>query len=353
MRILLSASTKELLRDRQSLFWALVFPVMILVLFSLFSLDRSSRTELVVAGASSAAEFELVAALDDVEALEIERRPALSEAAALELLEDDEADAVLLFGEADPGSAVLLYPGDDEIDISRLIAVVRSVVDGLNIEAAEQERMMTLLPRASGTEEEDFFDFLAPGVLGMALMMFGVISMAASLARYRELGVLRRMRATPLPPWRFFAGMAGGYLAIGVIQVVVLVVVARALGAGEILTGLPAVALLLLLGTALFLNLGVIVAGFVRGVYAAEAAANAITMPMMFLSGTFFPVDSLPRGVELAVQLLPLTHLLRALRAVSLDGEPLWEQAPEIGVLLLWLAGTFWLARRLFHLEDA
>ena len=95
MRILLSASTKELLRDRQSLFWALVFPIMILVVFSLFSLDRSSRTELLVAGASNAAEFELVDALNELEALEVDTRPTLSEAVALELLDDDEADVAV------------------------------------------------------------------------------------------------------------------------------------------------------------------------------------------------------------------------------------------------------------------
>ena len=73
----------------------------------------------------------------------------------------------------------------------------------------------------------------------------------------------------------------------------------------------------------------------------------------MFFAGTFFPVDSLPGPVQWIVQLLPLTHLLEAMRAVSLDGERLWDQAPEVAILLGWVVGSFFVARRVFRLEDA
>ena len=353
MRILLSANIRVLLRDRQSLFWALIFPVMLLVFFSLFSLDDASRTDLAVGGAASSfASQELIAELQSVDF--VEEVDALTEAEALELLDDDDADMALLLTDAAPAvDAVLLYTDDDPISRERVIAAIEGVADGLNVRLSGAPRTVRLTARAADADADDFFDFLAPGVLGLAVMSFGVVGMAASLARYRELGVLRRVRATPLPPWRFFTGMVGGYLAVAALQIAVLVVVARLLGAGHIFDGLPAVVLLLLLGTIIFLNLGVIVAGMVTGTYAAEAAANAVSLPMMFFAGTFFPVDSLPGPVQVLVQALPLTHLLDAIRAVSLDGEPVWEQAPQIAILLGWVVGSFFVARRVFRLEDA
>ncbi len=74
---------------------------------------------------------------------------------------------------------------------------------------------------------------------------------------------------------------------------------------------------------------------------------------MMFLSGSFFPTSALPEVVQRAVELLPLTHMLRAMRAVSLDGATAWSQAPELGVLLAWVVGSALVARAVFRLQDA
>lgn len=104
-------------------------------------------------------------------------------------------------------------------------------------------------------------------------------------------------------------------------------------------------------GTLIFLNIGAIIAGRVRGRGAVEGAANAITLPMMFLSGAFFPVSQLPEVVGWAVQALPLTHLLAAMRAF-VDGDSVASQWPELLILAGWIAGTFLVARFSFSLED-
>jgi ABC-2 type transport system permease protein len=135
--------------------------------------------------------------------------------------------------------------------------------------------------------------------------------------------------------------------------VVILIGIAYVLGANLVNPGLWGFLLVSLLGTFVFLNLGAIVAGRVEGRGAVESAANAITMPMMFLSGSFFPTSGLPEPVQWFVELLPLTHMLRALRSIGLDQQQLWEQGPELAVLGAWAVGTFWLARVTFQLRDA
>ena len=160
------------------------------------------------------------------------------------------------------------------------------------------------------------------------------------------------MVSTPLPPWKFFSSVLGAHLLVATAQVVVLALVAELLGA-HVLRGGLAFLLVAVYGTLIFLNIGVIVAGKVQGRGAVEGAANAITMPMMFLSGSFFPTTSLPAAVRPIVELLPLTHMLSALRGLALDGESIVDQWPALLVMTGWVLGTFLLARVSFRFGDA
>ena len=107
-----------------------------------------------------------------------------------------------------------------------------------------------------------------------------------------------------------------------------------------------------MLGTSIFLNIAVIVAGRVQGRGAVESAANAITLPMMFLSGAFFPTETLPGVVERIVLVLPLTHMLRALRGLTIEGEAIADQGPELVVLVAWALGTLVVARMTFRFSE-
>ncbi|MCK9487183.1 MAG: ABC transporter permease [Dehalococcoidia bacterium] len=354
---LFGASLKMIVRDRQAVFWALAFPIMFLGVFRLFSFDSFGTTELLVVTQPepSVAQQTLVDALQRVDFLEIRTESGLTEAAALEVLDEDRADAALLLTDFEVGEGLdarLLHGISDPIGSSATVAGISSVVDSVNIQLQGGDPPITFvadsIDSAGGTS---FFEFLGPGIIGMGLMNFATISLAGSLSRYREEGVLRRIRATPLPAWRFFASVVGAYLVVAAVQVLVLTLVAEALGA-NVLRGGVWFLLLAVFGTMIFLNLGVIVAGRVRSRGAVEGAANAITLPMMFLSGAFFPVSQLPDAVRGAVQALPLTHLLRAMRSL-VEGASIVEQWPELLILAAWVAGTFLLARISFSLRDS
>lgn len=355
MRQLFGASLKMIMRDRQAVFWALAFPIMFLGVFRLFSFDSFGTTELLVVTQPepSVAQQTLVDALGDVDFLDIRTENGLSEAAALEEVDEDRADAALLLADNGEGvEARLIHGITDPIGSSATVAGISSVVDNVNIQLQGGNPPIAFeVELVDSAEETSFFEFLGPGIIGMGLMNFATISLAGSLSRYREEGVLRRIRATPLAPWRFFASVVGAHLVVAAVQVVVLALVAEALGANVLRGGFWFLALAVF-GTVIFLNLGVIVAGRVRSRGAVEGAANAITLPMMFLSGTFFPVSQLPDAVRGAVQALPLTHLLTAMRAL-VDGASILDQWPQVLILVAWVVGTFVLARMSFSLRDS
>lgn len=356
MGILVSSSLKMIVRDYQAVFWAIAFPLIFLGVFRLFSFEGGGTTELIVSADMDSPSGQAVAsALESVDFLEVSVRPGLDEAGARQVLEDRDAHAVLLVpGAADGQTAEgrLLHRINDPIGAQFTIAAIESVIDQVNLALIGVPRAIEVSTESVDVRATSFFQFLGPGIIGMGLMTFATINLAGSLSRYREEGVLRRIRATPLPPWRFFSSVVGAHLIIACVQVVVLAAAAQALGA-DVLRGGVAFFAIAILGTLIFLNIGVIIAGQVQSRGGVEGAANAITLPMMFLSGTFFPVETLPGPVQHAVQALPLTHMLSALRGVTIDGGTLLDQWPALLIMLGWVLGTFVAARFAFSLRDA
>ena len=356
-RMLLGASLKMVLRDKQAIFWALAFPILFLGVFRLFSFGGVETTDVVVgADTRTPAGGALVESLKGVSFLRVRVEPGLSEAQALLELEENRADVALLLTPAtaagQPARAELIDAINDPIGSSVTTAAIRSVVEGTNLALTGVPRAIELSARSAQVERTTFFQFLGPGIIGMGLMTFATISLAGSLSRYREEGVLRRIRATPLPPWRFFSSVLGAHVIVSLMQVIVLAVVAQLLGA-KVFDGGIGFVLIAVYGTVIFLNIGVIIAGRVHGRGAVEGAANAVTMPMMFLSGSFFPTSSLPAAVRPIVELLPLTHMLKAMRALALEHESLLEQWPALLVMTAWVLGTLLLARVSFSYADS
>ncbi|MQC16801.1 MAG: ABC transporter permease [Chloroflexi bacterium] len=354
MRPLLGASIKMVVRDRQSVFWALAFPIIFLGIFRLFSFDSISAAELLVAADApdTPAQQALLQGLEGAEFLDVTVTEAsLDLAGAQVAINDSDTDAVLLVSaEGDQALARLVHGINDPIGAAQIEAGIASILDNVNL--ALQGGSPAIVFESSRVDAEGFsyFEFLGPGIIGMGLMNFATISLAGSLSRYREEGVLRRIRATPLAPWKFFSSVVVAHLCVAATQVVVISLVAEALGANVLRGGLPFM-VIAVAGTLIFLNIGVIIAGRVRGRGAVEGAANAITLPMMFLSGAFFPVSQLPEVVGWAVQALPLTHLLAAMRAF-VDGDSVASQWPELLILSGWILGTLLVARFSFSLEN-
>lgn len=354
MKALFVASLKMIVRDKQSLFWALAFPIIFLGVFRLFSFDSFGTTDVIVSvqDEASQAQQTLVTALQDSDFLEVTvaEAPLTAEEASVEI-DEDRTDAVLLVTSSGPGvEARLLHNIGDPIGSAATEAGIASVVDGVNLQLQGGRPPIVYEAERLDADETTFFEFLGPGIIGMGLMTFATISLAGSLSRYREEGVLRRIRATPLEPWKFFGSVVLAHMTVATIQVIVIATVAEVLGANVLRGGIPFL-VLAVLGTVIFLNIGVILAGLVHGRGAVEGAANAITLPMMFLSGTFFPVGQLPELVRILVQALPLTHLLTSMRAL-VEGETVISQWPEFLILAGWIIGTAIVARFTFSLED-
>lgn len=158
-------------------------------------------------------------------------------------------------------------------------------------------------------------------VLALAVMSTAFTSQAISLGFDRRYGVLRRLGATAIPRWLLVCGRLGGMACVVVVQVVVLVGVALLLGWRPGAGSLGWVLLLLVLGTAAFGAVGVLLGGTLRAELVL-AVANVVWFVLLFAGGVLLPVDQLPSALGAVVELLPSGALAEGLRAALVGATP-------------------------------
>lgn len=200
------------------------------------------------------------------------------------------------------------------------------------------------------TGEGTRVDFLAPGILALAVLSTSFTGQAISTGFERRYGVLKRLAASPLPRWALMCAKTCSVVVVQVLQIALLVTVALALGwsphGGA--AGTAAVALLLLAGTAAFSGLGLLMAGTLRA-EATLAGANLVFILLLMGGGVIVPLDRFPGAVQHVLELLPITALSDGLRAVLQDGAALpWG---ELGILTVWAVLGLALAARFFRWE--
>jgi ABC-2 type transport system permease protein len=200
-----------------------------------------------------------------------------------------------------------------------------------------------VLPAGSGRP----VDFLTPGVLALAVLSTSFTGLAIATGFERSYGALKRLGASALPREVLLAGKTAAVLGVELLQVVLLVAVGFALGWHP--HGNPAAVLLLLvLGTAAFASLGLLMAGTLRA-EATLAAANGVYLVLLLLGGIVFPLSQLPGAVSAVAHLLPSAALADGLRSVLRDGQGL--SGGDLLVLAVWAVLAGILAARTFRWE--
>lgn len=197
------------------------------------------------------------------------------------------------------------------------------------------------------TGRDKAVDFLTPGVLALAVMSTAFTGQAIATGFERRYGVLKRLASSPLPRWGLMTAKTASVLVTEILQVILLTVIAFALGWSP--HGNPlSVLLLLILGTAAFSGLGLLMAGTLRA-EATLAAANLVFLLLLVGGGVMVPLSKFPSGAQDVLGLLPITALSDGLRDVLQHGAGVpWG---DLGILAVWAVAGLALAGRFFRWE--
>jgi ABC-2 type transport system permease protein len=352
------ASFIEWSRDQTALLWTLVFPVMLVLISGLVFRDPGPVSfSIGLVNEAAQAGQPVIAALEAVSAFEIHQE---SRTAALDALDDGERQAVIvipagvdtaLSASSDPATLPVYYDPAAS-DSALVLSLVREALGTLDRSLAGAGSRFELQTEAASTRDLRTIDVLLPGVLAVSLMQLGLFVTAAPLVGLRERQVLRRMGTTPLGRFTLLASQVAFRLTIALGQVIVVVILGRLVYGVRIdVARLPAVAGCVLLGAAVFITLGYVLAGLAK---TEEAVQGLIAVPnilFMMLAGVFFEVESMPGWIRPVVDAIPLTYLADGLRQTMVDAAPLYALTTDMLVLAGWLLACAVLSVRFFKWE--
>jgi len=179
-------------------------------------------------------------------------------------------------------------------------------------------------------------NFLEAGMIGYGAISIAFAGLAIVLVIRRESGILKRLRATPLPAPAYVAALLSAFLAAFAVEVVGLILLGRLLFGIGVPDRIGSLVLALLLGAISFCGLGIGVTALMRSAEGASAVVNAIYLPMSFIAGAFFSPRHFPSVLQAIADVLPLTYFLRLVRNVMLHGHEIWSQGTNVAVVAAW-----------------
>jgi len=333
--LLTAANMKSFLRDRAALFWTLAFPLIFVVLFgSIFSGGQGQRDVgwADLDGSAASAQLRAIFAaapnvtLTDGSETDLRAKMKSGGLAAIVVVPKGYADAVA--GGRGGGAATLVVYTDptQQSQTAGALQLVQGVLAGVNQRISGQPPVVSFEARTIQTQNLTFISYLVPSILGMALMQLGVFS-AIRLVGDREKLILKRLNATPLKRWQLVGSNVLMRLVVAIAQTVIIITVGVRLYGVQLSGNLVLLGALVVLGSLAFIALGYVIASFAPTEDAANGMTSVVQFPLMFLSGTFFPIDAMPDYLKTVARVMPLTYLSDALRQVMVDGtpfSPLW-----------------------------
>jgi ABC-2 type transport system permease protein len=320
---------KETFRNKMSIFWIFIFPIILFLLFGyIFGGQSGSITLYYQDNDESQMSSEFIHALNTTGALELKEGSGMN---LEQMLKDGKISVYLVipkgFGQniqaASSGDSsiagISVYYDKSKSTSMAAISVVQQVANGFNMKMAGAKDIITVNSKEAAASGMNYFDFLLPGILAITIMSAAANVSVGTIASLRNSGVFRKLSTTPLSSREWIAARITTW------TILVLLSVASAMFVAWLALGIhPNInlisLLLMVIGTALFAGFGILVANFVKNEESANNAVGVITFPLMFVSGTLIPVENMPWFLQYLAKISPLTYLSEGLRSSMITG---------------------------------
>jgi ABC-2 type transport system permease protein len=252
----------------------------------------------------------------------------------------------------DQGTVIIVTDQSNPQISAAMQAVLNGVFDQMGTMLAQQ-RVQSLNPAINASTalaivkpydiktegavsgHSSYFDFIAPGIMAMTVMMSVMTGLPAAISQEKEVGTLDGMMVAPINRLSIILGKTLAQTARGLLQGILILALSVILFGVNIQGNILLVFGLLLLGVFSFVGLGVVITSFAKDQETAMMLMMTLMFPMMFLSGVFFPIQQMPWYMQGVSKFLPLTYASTALRKVMVLGAGIPEIATELTVLIV------------------
>ena len=353
---------KRLFRDKVGIFFVFIFPLIFLVIFgSIFNGndDVSFRIALLNESKTQFA-TQFVKEIKDNKVLKVDDEISTIEAAK-EKMNRGQLEATIILpsdfgvqqeGKQFPsGQARVLYDQSNEQAGQTLSSVMSDVFKEINQKLVPTETPFSAKAESTATKGLTRFDYTFSGILGFTLLSLGIFGPTTVFPRLKQKGVLRRYHTTTLKVWQYFTGNVISNGIIGMIAVAFMFTAALLFFDLNMRGSYFTLASVVLLGTTMLFGIGLSLGGWAKNENQAAPMAQLVTLPMMFLSGVFFPTFLMPEILQNITKFIPLTPIIDSVRLIITENASFADLAPQFAVMTVWTIVIYFIAFKVFRWE--
>lgn len=341
---------KQLKSDKTGLFFAYVFPVLLLlgigyplqmmgnnkIKLAYAQIDESVETRAVVAGLSKQPMIALTRFDGSLEAAN--RAVARNEIAHFAVIRGATA------GQATTGQDVRIDLHSNSLAENEVGALALA---GLLQDARGGEKIALSRHRIAVSAQASYLAVLLPGIIGMTLLIIGLGGFGAVLIEEEHQGLFKNLKTIDISPMSFISGLFFSRMLVAYTVAAALVAISVLVFGISSDINIPLLLLVVTLGSATFLGLGLMISSFSKSVIAFNGIVNFVQLPLVILGGVFFSIAGFPLWLRRIAELLPLTEFNSAVRDLifgSVGFNNVSELYPELAVLGVWAVVTLLLA---------
>ncbi|ADU32045.1 ABC transporter permease [Evansella cellulosilytica] len=354
------AQLKLTLREKQAWFWGIFFPVILMsifmVIFSGGSDNEFSADIAIVNENPNPVSEMLLEQIRYIPVLDIETDAPVSREEADQLVLDQDVHAAIILPDSENDTSILLVVNRENeggVTTQALSGLLNQFVQEANLHAvgATPTYELQFESITSTTNDINYTDFLLTGMIALAIAQGGMFGMV-DLVEMRRKGLIKRLRMTPANMGIFGFSDMTMRMIFSVIQIVLLSIIGVFVFGANLYISFPSLLVVFLLGALSFNALGYFFSSFSNTAEAYMGVANIASFVMMFLSGVFFPIETMPEWIQPISNVLPLTYFVEGLResmvySTGILSSTLWT---GIGIVVLWGVGAYvlgsWLYKR-------
>lgn len=365
---------KRLFRDKVSIFFVFLFPLIFLVVFgSIFRSDNTVSFRVAVLNQADndfAAQFvERVFPSDDQKSQDEEKAKSPFDVdsevtnmdQAKEKMNRGQIEATIIlpenFGEVQQGQQYpsgqieVLYDQTSESAGMTLASVLGDILKEVNQEIVPSVEPFTVQATSTATAGLTQFDYTFSGILGFTLLSLGVFGPTTVFPRLKQRGVLRRYQTTTLKVWQYFVGnvLSNGF--VGLLAASVMFIAAVLFFDLNMRGSYLNLVVIIILGVTMLFGIGLAIGGWAKNENQAAPLAQIATLPMMFLSGVFFPTFLMPELLQNITKFIPLTSVVDSIRMIVTENASLLDLNSQIAIMLAWTVIIYIVAFRVFRWE--
>ncbi len=354
----LNVFRREYLRNKTGFFFSLVFPIILIAIFgAIFSGGSSGPTTVYVQNLDNGSQVStsFISAMNSTNITQMLVVPP-NENFSQYLLSHSSSSGIVIpsgfqtsFLEGKQVN-VTVYSNPADSTSQIVLGVTNGVINAFNLERAHASAVVGIQSLSIKAQNYKYIDFLIPGLVGFSILTSPMFSMVNISSEYKKTKLFKQLSLTPLTKGEWLTSKVIWYVILSVISFALMAYVGMfAFGAHVAVTGW--IVPFLILGPLLFVSLGMLVGTVTKSVESAGVVGNIITFPMMFLSGTFFPVSAMPTYLQGFAHVLPLYYLIDGLNQVMIY-DNYYQALADAGLLLILSSVIFVLAIRFFKWRE-